>query len=387
MFPGSPGGTSLRVGLTLSFLLVAMLCIPREASAADAPATPAGGIQSKDAAPPTPAATAPTTAPAPASATPPAAAPARERRPQPLDEVSAIFEQKGVLTPKYSVTVEPSVQFTHSSTNRVALLGYTIVPSVTVGLIDVQNVDDDMFIGALAFRLGITNRAELEFKIPYVYRNNAGSSAPVNTGAELSLFNTTGYGIGDEEITLRWQLNQPAGPGGIYISSLRFKLRNGKDPFEVPYTPATSTEAGAGLPSELPVGSGFYTLQPGITMIFPADPAVLFGTLNYQWNIKRDIEGVGTLDPADAIELNFGMGIGLNENLSFSLGYDHTVLMTSTLNGDRLGNSKTTQVGTLLFGTSYRYSNRTNINFSLGIGATSASPDVQFTVKVPMNFF
>jgi len=52
-----------------------------------------------------------------------------------------------------------------------------------------------------------------------------------------------------------------------------------------------------------------------------------------------------------------------------------------------LGNSKTTQVGTLLFGTTYRYSSRTNINVSLGIGATSTSPDVQFTVKVPMNFF
>jgi len=301
--------------------------------------------------------------------------------------VSAIFEQKGVLTPKYSVTFEPSVQFTHSSTNRVALLGYTIVPSITVGVIDVQDVDDDMFIGALAFRFGITNRAELELKIPYVYRNNAGTSAPVNTGADLSMYNTTGHGIGDEEFTLRWQLNQPAGPGRIYIASLRGKLRNGKDPFEVPYRPLTSTEAGAGLPSELPVGSGFYTVQPGITMIFPADPAVLFGTLNYQWNVQREIDGVGMIDPADAIELNFGMGIGLNENLSFSLGYDHTTLMTSTLNGDRLGNSKTTQVGTLLFGTTYRLSNRTNMNFSLGIGATSASPDVQFTVKVPMNFF
>jgi len=388
MFPGSPGGTSsLRVRLALSFLLVAILCIPGVPSFAETPALPEGGIQSKDTGPPTPAATAPAAAPAASPATAPAAAPARERRPQPLDEVSAIFEQKGVLTPKYSVTLEPSVQYTHLSSSRVALIGYTIIPALTVGLIDIQDVNDDMLVAAIAIRFGITNRAEVEFKIPYVYRNNAGSSAPVNTGEDLSVFNTTGHGFGDEEITLRWQLNQPAGPGGIYIASLRGKLRNGKDPFEVPYVPATSTEAGAGLPSELPVGSGFYTVQPGITMIFPADPAVLFGTLNYQWNVKRDIDGVGTLDPADAIEVNFGMGIGLNENLSFSLGYDHTVLMTSTLDGDRLGNSKTTQVGTLLFGTTYRYSNRTNINVSLGVGATSASPDVQFTVKVPMNFF
>jgi len=388
MFRGSPGGTSSsRVRPALSFLLVAMLCIPGVPSFAETPAPPAGGTQGKETAPSTPAATTPATATSPAATPAPASAPARERRPQPLDEVSAIFEQKGVLTPKYSVTVEPSVQFTHSSSNRVSLIGYTIVPAVTVGLINIEDVDYDMFIGAIAIRFGITNRAELEFKIPYVYRNNSASSAPVNTGDPLQVFNTTGYGFGDEEITLRWQLNQPAGPGRIYIASLRGKLRNGKDPFEVPYIPAGSTEAGAGLPAELPVGSGFYTVQPGITMIFPADPAVLFGTLNYQWNVKRDIGGVGTIDPADAIELNFGMGIGLNENLSFSLGYDHTTLLTSTLNGDRLGNSKTTQVGTLLFGGSYRYSNRTNINISLGIGATSASPDVQFTVKVPMNFF
>jgi len=378
MFPGSPDGTtSLRVRLTLSFVLVAMLGIPGVPSFAETPASPAGGTQSKETAPPAPAATAPATAPE------------RERRPQPLDEVSAIFEQKGVLTPKYSVTLEPSMQFTHSSTNRVSLIGYTIVPAITVGLINVEDVDNDMFIGAIAIRFGITNRAELEFKIPYVYRNNAGSNAPVNTGDPVSMYNVTGHGFGDEEITLRWQLNQPVGPGRIYIASLRGKLRNGKDPFEVPSSGA-STGTGFEIPSELPVGSGFYTIQPGITMIFPADPAVLFGTLNYQWNIKRDIDfsGVqGTLDPADAIEINFGMGIGLNENLSFSLGYDHTTLTTSTLNGDRLGNSKTTQVGTLLFGTTYRYSNKTNINFSLGIGATSASPDVQFTVKAPMNFF
>jgi len=395
MFPGSPGGTtSLRVRRTLSFLLVAILWLPGVPSFAETPAPPAGETQGKDTAPPTPAAAAPASTPAstPATtpvtttATPPASAPARERRPQPLDEVSAIFEQKGVLTPKYSVTIEPSLQYTHSSTNRVSLIGYTIIPAITVGLIDVQDVNDDMFIGALAFRFGITNRLELEFKIPYVYRNNSGTSAPINTDTPASMFTTTGYGFGDEEFTLRWQLNQPVGPGGIYIASLRGKLRNGKDPFEVPYRPLASNEAGAGLPAELPVGSGFYTVQPGITMIFPADPAVLFGTLNYQWNVKRDLD-IGTLDPADGIEVNFGMGIGLNENLSFSLGYDHTVLMTSTLNGERLGNSKTTQVGTLLFGTTYRYSNRTNINVSLGIGATAASPDVQFTVKVPMNFF
>jgi hypothetical protein len=358
MFPGSPGGTAfLRVWLTLSFLLVAMLGIPGAPSFAETPATPA------------------------------ATAPERQRRPQPLDEVSAIFEQRGVLTPKYSVTFEPSVQYAHSSSNRIALTGYVIVPAVTVGLIDVRDVDDDTIIAAIAARVGITNRLELEIKIPYVYRWNSSASAPLATPTEPTIFNTNGHGFGDEEATLRWQVNQPAGPGAIFIASLRGKLRTGTDPFEVTYIDNVRGPGGEGIPKELPVGSGFYTVQPGITMIYPSDPAVIFGSLNYQWNVERDIGGVGTVDPGDSIGVNFGMGIGLNENLSFSLGYDHAVIGTNTLNGQRLGNSKTTQVGSMLFGTSYRLGNRTTMNVSLGIGVTTNAPDVQFTVKVPTNFF
>ena len=359
MFPGSPGGTtSLRVWLTLSFLLVAMLGIPGAPSFAEN-------------APPTPA----------------AKAPERQRRPQPLDEVSAIFEQRGVLTPKYSVTIEPSVQYSHSSSNRIALTGYVIVPAVTVGLIDVRDVDDDTFIAAIAARVGITNRLELEIKVPYVYRWNSSASAPLATPTEPTIFNTNGHGFGDEEATLRWQLNQPAGPGAIYIASLRGKLRTGSDPFEVTYIDNVRGPGGEGIPKELPVGSGFYTVQPGITVIYPSDPAVIFGSLNYQWNIERDIGGVGTVDPGDILGINFGMGIGLNENLSFSLGYDHAVIGTNTLDGHRLGNSKTTQVGSMLFGTSYRLGSQTTMNVSLGIGVTTNAPDVQFTVKVPTNFF
>lgn len=362
---------SIRFRLFLSFLVAGLLLLTGVPSFAEAPATSAGGIQGKEKAPPTPGAT----------------APERQRRPQPLDEVSTIFEQRGVLTPKYSVTFEPSLQYAHSSTNRVALTGYVIVPAVTIGVIDLRDVDDDTFIAAIAARVGITNRLELEIKVPYVYRRNSTGSASLTTPSSPLLFNTTGHGFGDEEATLRYQVNQPAGPGAIYIVSLRGKLRTGKDPFEVNYIDNVRGPGGEGIPEDLPVGSGFYTVQPGITVIFPSDPAVIFSSLNYQWNVKRDIGSIGTVDPGDAIGINFGMGIGLNENLSFSLGYDHTVIGTNKLDGARLGNSRTTQVGSMLFGTSYRVGNRTTMNVSLGIGVTTSAPDIQITVKVPTNFF
>lgn len=363
--------TSLRFRLFLSFLVAGLLLLAGVPSSAQTPSTSAGGIPAKE------------NAPVPTRAS----APERERRPQPLDEVSTIFEQKGVLTPKYSVTFEPSLQYSHSSTNRIALTGYVIVPAVTIGLIDLRDVDDDTFIAAIAARIGITNRLEFEIKVPYVYRRNSSGSAPLATPTEPTVFNTTGHGFGDEEATLRYQVNQPAGPGAIYIASLRGKLRTGMDPFEVTYIDNVRGPGGEGIPDELPVGSGFYAVQPGITVVIPSDPAVIFGSLNYQWNVKRNISGLGTVDPGDSLGVNFGMGIGLNENLSFSLGYDHTVIGSNTLDGQRLGNSKTTQVGSMLFGASYRLGNRTTMNVSLGIGATNSAPDIQITVKVPTNFF
>jgi len=372
MFRGSTGGTtSFRVRLFPSFLLAGLLLLSGVPSFAETPATSAGGIQGKVKDPPAPAAT----------------ASQRERRPQPLDEVSTIFKQKGVLTPKSSVTIEPSIQYAHSSTNRVVLTGYVIVPAVTVGLIDLRDVDDDAFIAAVATRIGITDRVELEFKVPYVYRQNSSVTAPLSTQTDSTIYNTTGHGFGDLEATLRYQINQPAGPGAIYIGSLRGKLHNGTDPFEITYADNAATPQGEKIPTELPVGSGFYAVQPGVTMLLSADPAVIFGTLSYQWNIKRTVEGVGTVDPGDLVGINIGMGVGLNENLSFSLGYDHTVVGKSTLDGERLGDSKTTQVGSMLFGASYRLGNRTTMSMSLGIGATANAPDVQFTVKFPTNFF
>jgi len=348
-----------------------LLLLTGVSSFAATPETSAGGIQGKEKAPPASAAT----------------APERERRPQPLDEVSTIFRQKGVLTPKSSVTVEPSFQYAHSSTNRVVLTGYVIVPAVTVGLIDLRDVDDDAIIAAVATRIGITDRTEFEFKVPYVYRQNSSVTAPLSTQTESTIYNTTGHGFGDLEASVRYQINQPAGPGAVYIGSLRGKLHNATDPFEVTYAENAATPQGEKIPTELPIGSGFYALEPGVTMLLSADPAVIFGSLSYQWNVKRSIDGVGSVDPGDLARINFGMGVGLNENLSFSLGYDHTVVGKSTLDGERLGNSKTTGIGSMLFGASYRLGNRTTMSMSLGIGATANAPDVQFTLKFPTNFY
>lgn len=310
--------------------------------------------------------------------------PARDSRPQ---AIARIFEQPGVLTPRGKFTFEPSLQYSYSSNNRVALVGFTIIPAITIGLIDIRSVNRSTFIGALTGRYGLTNRLEVEAKLPYVHRNDSTLTRPFGAVSETdSAFDSSGNGIGDVEFAARYQLNEGGGDRPYYIGGLRVKMRNGKDPFEVEVDPNTN------LAKTLPTGSGFYGIQPSLTIIYPSDPAVFFGSASYLWNLKRDINrtvglaNIGTVDPGDALGFNFGMGLALNEKASFSLGYDHSIVGKDKFDGNFLPTSQTRQLGSLLVGYAYRLNNRTSLNLSLGMGVTSEAPNVQLTLRAPITF-
>jgi hypothetical protein len=336
-----------------------------------------------------PAASAPA-ASAPAASAPAASAPAETRPPaqpvgvapktddtQALDS-TAIFDQGGALTPRGHLIIEPSFQYAHSSSNQVALVGYTIIPSITVGLIDIKNVESDSLIGAMSLRYGIFNRLEGEVKVPYVYRTNSTSSNSAGSGAQnvTNVFNADGDGLGDVEFGLRYQLNKSGG-NAYYLLALRAKSNTGKGPFDVPTDPST------GLETKLPTGSGFWGLQPGLTVIVPSDPAVFFGSVSYMINFDRNINGYGRVDPGDIIDLNFGLGFALNEKTSIILGYDHSIVGRVKINGAYLEGTMVDQLGTLLIGYSYRENERVSFSVTLGAGLTNDAPGVQLTFKMP----
>ena len=310
--------------------------------------------------------------------TPPREAPEKKIYVGPSRDIGTVTET-GVLSPKGTITIEPSLKYTFSTSDQVAILGYTVLPAVTIGLIDVRSVDRNTIIGALALRYGLTNRIELEFKVPYVYRDDTTTTRPLATAsAEEEVFNANGNGLGDIELSVRAQLNKPGGPGPFYLGGIRVKANNGEDPFEVPIDNVT------GLPTELPVGSGFWGIQPSFTVIIPSDPVVFFGSVNYLWNIERTIDG-NDINPGDSVGMNVGMGFALNEKTSMSIGYDHSVLGKNEQDGARLGASKTTHVGSLLFGTSYKLGEKSGINVSIGVGVTEAAPDLDLTFRMPFS--
>ena len=320
----------------------------------------------------------------PAPKQPVGEAPAPSER---LPQTAQIFAEPTVLTRAGGFTLEPSLQYIYSSDNRVALVGFTIIPAITIGLIDIRRVSREAWYAALTARYGVTSRFELEGKIPYVYSSTSTITRPLATPSVTdSTFDSDGHGLGDVELAGRYQINAFRGDNLVYIGGLRVRLPTGKGAFEVNYDPTTN------LQTENPTGSGFYSVQPGISFVYPSDPAVFFGGLAYTYSFSRDVgNGFGTIKPGGVIDFSFGMGLALNERASFSFGFQLSRVGESSQSGDfspfkSLSTSGTQTLGTARFGLTYAFTRQTALNLTLGIGVTNETPGLELTARVPISF-
>ena len=326
---------------------------------------------------------------APKPAAPGAPQPVGEAPQQPDRPTSTaqIFDEPTTLTPRGRFVVEPAYQYVHSTDNRVALVGFSVIPALTIGLIDVRRVSRDIHTFWLTGRYGVTNRFEVEARVPYVYADSSTVTRPLATpSVSDQFFDTSGSGIGDVEIAGRYQINQFRGDNPVWIGWLRYKARTGRGVFDVP------VDTNTGLQQELPTGSGFQGLQPGFTVMYPSDPAVFFGGASYLYSFSRDVgNGYGTVEPGGVVDVNLGMGLALNERASFSIGYQHSIVGKT---GQReptdvarvLAPTGTLTLGTMRFGLAYRLTPKMNLNLSLGVGVTDDTPDFEATVRLPISF-
>jgi hypothetical protein len=304
-----------------------------------------------------------------------------EAVPDPGPPEIAVLEERSVLTPKGTLVVQPSLEFSHSSVNRVALEGFTVIPAITIGAIDVRRVDRNTIIAALALRYGLTPRVEVEVEIPFVWRKDTAEERPLEVGlTENRIVDMESAGFGDIEGRVRYQVNRGEGGWPFLVSDLRVKSRTGEGPFEVPLDPAT------GLQQELPTGSGFWGIEPGLTAIFPSDPAVFFVRGSYLWTIARETGDFGRIDPGDVLGLSFGMGFAINEKASFSLGYEHSIVGKTRQDGRTVFGSDVIHLGSLLLGASFRHKENRNFHLSLAAGLTDDATDIRLNLRYPISF-
>ncbi|WP_206609475.1 transporter [Thiohalobacter thiocyanaticus] len=247
-------------------------------------------------------------------------------------------------------------------------------------------MDRDYLAASLTGRYGLTDRLELEAKLPYVYRKDRRVATIPDVDGEAFSRTLDGDGVGDLELALHYQLGWRRPANMYYVGNLRYKTTTGRGPFDV-------SRNGDGIETELATGSGFHALEPSLTLLYPSDPAVFFANLGYLWHIKDDVDKtfgeqtLGEVDPGDAVRLSFGMGYSINPRASFTLGYKHDFIQeTDTeINGVKLSTSSL-DVGAMLLGYGFQLTDRAAVNLNLELGVTADAPDMVMTLRLPYSF-
>ena len=321
-------------------------------------------------------------------------------------KLATVVEGGGVLSDRGELVVEPSVRFTHSTSNRAFATGVEIQDIVFIGLIEVDEADRDSIEAAMTFRYGVTDRFEVETRVPYVFRSETVTQTFVTQGGQPSFTDdNSGNNIGDIELAAHYQITDAP----VYtVANIRLYTPTGTGPFDVDLD-------ALGRPTELPTGSGFWGIQPSITAIVPSDPVVFFGTFGYTINIGEDIDQttqirdtatalsidttVGEVDPGDSINISMGLGISLNEKASVSMGVKYDLILpteqqfTAIDNNNPLNNiidakAKTDSLhaASFLLGWSYQINEMVGLNLNFEIGATDDANDFSVRLGVPFRF-
>ena len=323
-------------------------------------------------------------------------APVGEDRPI---ELAVLNSQGSIVTRRGQLTGELQVDYARADRNRAVFRGIELVEAVLVGVFDINESRQDVITTSASLRYGVSNRLELGVRVPFVHRADNSVIAPIagstNNDPAATIDNSVkGTGLGDIELTARYQLLDGAGGKPYLIANLQGVFPTGSDPFKIP-------RDSLGRATRAATGAGFWGIAPSLTAILPSDPVVLFGTLGYTFNLGKGVNTqippviINYVDPGDAISGSAGIGISFNQRTTLNLGYAHswafgTVTRTSLIVPSPTGantaenKSRDLQIGRFLFGVTYRVTDRASINWSVEVGATDDATDLRTALRIPL---
>jgi hypothetical protein len=318
--------------------------------------------------------------PAPPAPPPTQVASAEAERPRSQRQADQLLlDAGGVLLPRWRWQIEPGLDWTHISSDRVNISGYTVFNSIVIGTIRVDDVSRDIGSLSISGRVGLPRRTQLDLRIPYQYRVDR-ETLGVGT-ADLRDQITEGGHLGDMEATASWQPLVARGIIPATIVRLRARFPTGESAFEIP-----RISTGAGGQTKLvrpPSGSGHYVLEPGFTAVWRSDPLVLFLGASRSFPIKREFPIFGSIEPGETTSFFAGLNLAVNERSSLNLSFSNQLTASTRQNGLKLIGTPTNDAR-LGIGGSFGLSETQSVSVTFQMGLTDQSPAYAISVGVPL---
>jgi hypothetical protein len=132
-------------------------------------------------------------------------------------------------------------------------------------------------------------------------------------------------------------------------------------------------------------GSGFNSLQVGVTAVKRQDPLVFFGAVTHAFNMSRHVSG-SEVTPGDSNGLKFGTILAASPETSLRFGFELSRSGKTELNGATLPGSDNS-TATLELGAGTILGARSLLDLRFAIGLTPATPNYRIDLALPIRFY
>ena len=348
------------------------------------------------------------------------APPPQEGEPPPEDEEDeeeegpariplAGVQQGGVLLQRDQLVLEPTLGYSFSSSSRLILTGFSILPLLILGTLEAEKVETQTFAPSLGFRYGIRRGIQFDIRIPFLVQSTTRVRVLSDeTGQEA--FSGEDAGLSDVSFGLSYQFLYER----AWIPDMVFRLGasapTGRSQFDIfddiiatgmfetidQFEEQLTSQGSA-------AGSGRWSFDGTVTGVKALDPAILFGTVGYSFappttetllqlsanpSNPREIIVIAResdLGATSSINASLGLAISLNNQLSMNWSFATSYRFAQEANGVKIPDSQV-QSGSFNMGFNIAVTPRITTNVVGSIGVTPDSPDFAFSLTTPVSF-
>jgi hypothetical protein len=176
-------------------------------------------------------------------------------------------------------------------------------------------------------------------------------------------------GIGDVQVSVSRQIGWEHGMMPDLVASLSVKSNSGKDSYN----------------HSIGLGTGHWAISSALIAAKSSDPAVIFGSLSYTYNVPDDFPNYGRVVPGQSFGYSLGTAIALSYQTAINFSFDQSITTKMKQGGK-------TVVGSFInsadFKTGFNWAlnERASVDVSLSLGLTADSPDFTTEIRFPYSF-